>query len=136
MLGLRYRDDLRTLGLIAAYFVLSITRWNQATGFAATHPTYNRLWIACIAFFSFVGATITHNCVHVPMFKKTRNGDWLNKAWNCVLTNTYGHPVSTLIPGHNLSHHKHTQGPKDVMRTTKVVFGWSIYANVVLCLNT
>jgi len=39
-----------------------------------------------------------------------------------VLTLTYGHPVSAYVPGHNLSHHKHTQTRRDVMRTTKVRF--------------
>jgi fatty acid desaturase len=29
-----------------------------------------------------------------------------------VLTLTYGHPVSAFVPGHNLSHHKHTQTRK------------------------
>src|SRR5690606_13002891 len=34
--------------------------------------------------------------------------------------------VSAFVPGHNLSHHKHTQTRRDVMRTTKVRHGWNI----------
>jgi hypothetical protein len=39
---------------------------------------------------------------------------------------TYGHPVSAYVPGHNLSHHKHTQSRKDVMRTSKARFRWNL----------
>jgi len=45
--------------------------------------------------------------------------------WQVILTNTYGHPVTTLVPGHNLSHHKYTQAPKDVMRTTKMRYDYN-----------
>ena len=43
-----------------------------------------------------------------------------------VLTLTYGHPVSSFVPGHNLSHHVHTQTRKNVMRTTKMRFRWNL----------
>jgi fatty acid desaturase len=45
-------------------------------------------------------------------------------VFQVVLTLSYGHMVSAYVPGHNLSHHKHTQARKDVMRTTKVRFRW------------
>ncbi len=50
----------------------------------------------------------------------------MNKLWQCVLTLSYGHPVSSYVPGHNLSHHKHTQSRRDVMRTSKVRFRWHL----------
>lgn len=65
---------------------------------------------------SFQGAVSTHNAVHCPIFKNRS----MNKFWQVVLTLTYGHPVSSYVPGHNLSHHKHTQSRRDVMRTTKI----------------
>ena len=71
---------------------------------------------------SFMGAVQTHNAVHCPIFKQR----WLNKVYQVVLTCTYGHPVSSLVPGHTLSHHKHTQSRKDVMRTTKAQFRWHL----------
>ena len=37
-----------------------------------------------------------------------------------VLSLSYGSAVSAFVSGHNLSHHRHTQSPRDVMRTTKV----------------
>ena len=33
--------------------------------------------------------------------------------------------VSAYVPGHNLSHHMHTQSNRDVMRTTKAQFKWN-----------
>ena len=69
-----------------------------------------------------MGAVQTHNAVHCPIFKQR----WLNKVYQVVLTNTYGHPVSSLVPGHTLSHHKHTQTRRDVMRTSKARFRWNL----------
>ncbi|MDI1482560.1 fatty acid desaturase [Polyangium sp. y55x31] len=109
---LRYRADIRTLCFVAIYFALVAVQW-------VTAPS--ALWIAiplvaltCV--FSFLGAVATHNTVHCPVFKQR----WANRAFQVVLTLTYGHPVSAFVPGHNLSHHKHTQTRRDVMRTTKV----------------
>ena len=45
---------------------------------------------------------------------------------NVLLTISYGHPSSTYVPGHNLSHHKYTQSEKDFMRTSKVNFKWNL----------
>ena len=61
-----------------------------------------------------------HNIIHCPMFKKSLP----NKIIQSVLTITYGHPVCNYVPGHNLSHHQHTQTARDVMRTTKLRFRW------------
>ena len=64
---------------------------------------------------------------------------WANKVIQVVLTLTYGHPVSSYVPGsvvqafqklrllgHNLSHHRFTQLRKDVMRTSKVQYKWHL----------
>src|SRR5687767_8650180 len=109
---LRYRADLKTLCFVAIYFGLVAVQWIFA-------PT--ALWLAIplmvlTCWFSFFGAVATHNTVHCPVFHQR----WLNRVFQCVLTLTYGHPVSAYVPGHNLSHHKHTQTRRDVMRTTKV----------------
>jgi len=127
-LMLRYHQDLRTLFLIGGYYGLAFGRWNMSDKWVQANPVADYLWVFLIANFSFIGATITHNCIHVPIFKKLDGkSNLLNNIWQIVLTNTYGHPVSTLIPGHNLSHHKHTQGPKDVMRTTKMRYKWHVF---------
>ncbi len=115
---LRYKADIRTLLFIATYFGLVALQW-------VWRPT--ELYIAAplliaTCFFSFFGAVITHNTVHAPMFKSRP----LNRVIQVVLTLTYGHPVSSFVPGHNLSHHKHTQTRRDVMRTSKVRFRWNL----------
>ncbi|MCG3173976.1 MAG: hypothetical protein GMKNLPBB_02193 [Myxococcota bacterium] len=115
---LRYSADIRTLGFVATYFALVIGQW--------FHPPEN-LWIAVPLFLftcliSFICAVITHNTLHSPLFKSR----WMNRAWQVILTQAYGHPVSAYVPGHNLSHHKHTQTRRDVMRTTKVRYKWHL----------
>ena len=114
---LRYRADLKTLLFVAIYFGLVAVQWLYA-------PT--ALWLAIpllvvTCFFSFFGAVATHNTVHAPVFKQR----WANRIFQVALTLTYGHPVSAYVPGHNLSHHKHTQSKRDVMRTSKTRFRWN-----------
>jgi len=53
---------------------------------------------------SFDGAVITHNTMHCPIFHHSCKG--LNTLVKVLLTLTYGHPVTSYVPGHNLSHHK------------------------------
>jgi fatty acid desaturase len=50
----------------------------------------------------------------------------LNSIFQIALSLTYGHPVSMFVPGHNLSHHKYTQQPRDRMRTDKLRFRWNL----------
>lgn len=76
--------------------------------------------LLCIT--AFIGAVQTHNAVHSPIFCRRS----LNRIYQIVLTLIYGHPVSSYVPGHNLSHHKHTQTRRDVMRTTKARFRWNL----------
>lgn len=115
---LRRTEDVRTLLFVAAYFALSL-------GAYVLNP--EPLWVkillvAATCWMSFVCATITHNVVHAPVFRSRG----LNRAFQVVLTLAYGHPVSAFVPGHNLSHHLHTQTRRDVMRTTKLRFKWNL----------
>lgn len=115
---LRHPADRRTLAFVATYYVLALGAyvWSPASWWVAL-PL-----MAVVAWFSFVTAVITHNTVHCPVFKAR----WANRAFQHVLTNAYGHPVSAYVPGHNLSHHLHTQTRRDVMRTTKLRFRWNL----------
>jgi fatty acid desaturase len=120
---LRYRADLRTLLFVATYFALVAVQWVLVP---------RNLWIAIplmvfTCWFSFFGAVATHNTVHCPVFKQR----WANRVFQVVLTLTYGHPVSAYVPGHNLSHHKHTQSRRDVMRTTKVRYRWNLLNGIL-----
>lgn len=120
---LRYSADLRTLFFVALYFGTLAFLWIAtpselgAVDLRWAIPAYLVLMVT-----SFQGAVSTHNAVHCPIFKQRS----LNKVWQVVLTLTYGHPVSSYVPGHNLSHHKHTQSRRDVMRTTKARFRYNL----------
>jgi fatty acid desaturase len=109
---LRYSADIRSLGFVATYFALVAWGW-----FAAPANLAGRLGLlALVCSFSFFGAVITHNTIHAPVFTSRV----ANRIFQVVLSLTYGSPVSSFVPGHNLSHHKFTQTTRDVMRTTKV----------------
>jgi fatty acid desaturase len=115
---LRYRADIKTLLFVATYFALVAVQWICAP---------RELWLAIpllvlTCWFSFFGAVATHNTIHCPIFHER----WQNRAFQVVLTLTYGHPVSAYVPGHNLSHHKYTQSRRDVMRTTKLRYRWNL----------
>jgi len=122
---LRYRADLRTFAFVAIYFALVAVQW--AVPSVSFFSTGGILWwlalplLAATCVFSFLGAVATHNTLHSPVFKSR----WLNRAFQVVLTLTYGHPVSAFVPGHNLSHHRYTQSRRDVMRTSKTRFRWN-----------
>lgn len=109
---LRFRADFRSLAFVSTYFALLITQWVWAP--RALTLAVPLLAATCV--FSFLGAVITHNAIHSPIFESRGQ----NRAFQVVLSLTYGSPVSSYVSGHNLSHHKHTQTSRDVMRTTKV----------------
>jgi fatty acid desaturase len=114
---LRYKADRRTLGFVATYFALVIVQW-------VYRPA--DLWLAIPLFlatcsFSWFCAVITHNTIHSAVF----HNRWMNKAFQVVLSLTYGTPVSSYVSGHNLSHHRYTQEDRDLMRTTKVNYRWN-----------
>ena len=109
---LRYRADVRTLGFVATYLALVVVGWNVWDSL----PLLGKVgWVGVTSVFSFFCAVITHNTIHVPVFEER---GW-NRLFQYVISVCYGHPVSAFVPGHNLSHHLHTQSRRDVMRTTK-----------------
>lgn len=114
---LRYRADVRTLGILCAYAALVALQWALAPA--------GLLGIALIAVtcvVSWLCAVIAHNVVHCPVFTKR----WMNKAFQVWVSCSYGFPISDYIPGHNLSHHRFMQLREDVMRTSKVNFRWNL----------
>lgn len=115
---LRYRADIRTLAFVAIFYGLVV--------FAYTvHP--ESLWlriplIFVICVWSFFCAVIAHNTIHCPIFRNRT----LNRIFQIVLSPAYGHPVASYVPGHNLSHHRYLQTPKDIMRTYKLRYRWNL----------
>ena len=114
---LRYSADLRTIAFVFTYYALIAVTMTVAVPTWAFFPL-----MATICLLSFFCAVITHNAVHVPVFRSRV----MNQVFQLLLTPTYGHPVSMFVPGHNLSHHKYLQTPKDRMRTDKMRFRWNL----------
>ena len=117
-LKLRHAADRRSLAFVAAYYSLLVYQW------VAGPP---RGWLAVLlvlstCVLSFLCAVITHNTVHAPVFRERA----ANRVLQVVLSLSYGSAVSAFVPGHNLSHHRFTQTPRDVMRTSKVRHSWNL----------
>src|ERR1700722_11498890 len=115
---LRHSADRRSIAFVAMYGVLAITGWF----FTPKSTPLLAVWVAATAVTSWIVAVITHNTVHAPIFYNPR----LTRLFQVWLSLSYGFPVSEYLPGHNLSHHKFTQKGADLMRTTKVRFGWNL----------
>jgi fatty acid desaturase len=115
---LRYAADMRTLATVCAWFCVELVAWSRP---ADVSMATVGLVIAC-GLGSFLGAVAAHNAVHCPVFVSRR----LEQTWRCVLTCTYGHPVSAFVPTHNLSHHRHLESSRDVMRTPKANARWNL----------
>jgi fatty acid desaturase len=113
---LRFRADIRTLGTLTAYAGLVVWEW-----LAAPKWPLNLLCVVLTCALSWICAVIAHNTVHTPVFKSRT----LNKIFQVWVSLSYGFPISDYVPGHNLSHHRYTQGREDVMRTSKVDFRWN-----------
>jgi len=120
---LRNAQDMRALLWVAAYFVC--LRWCWSDNEIRRGTCAPR--VALMAYSSFACACITHNAMHARVFVQRAH----EQVLRLVLSVAYGHPVSTFIPGHNLSHHRHTQSRKDPMRTSKVRYRWHVL-NVLL----
>lgn len=112
LLQLRHAADWRSLGFVAAYYSLFAYQWLAVPKGGLLAVTL--VLATCVL--SFLCAVITHNTVHAPVFRERAT----NRVFQVVLSLTYGSAVSAFVPGHNLSHHRFTQTPRDVMRTTKV----------------
>jgi len=112
---LRYREDWRTLLALSLYVVWIFAGfWTYAImpGYGVVLYTV----LGCV--FGFTTAVITHNTVHTPMWESDR----MNQLTQLFISCIYGNAVSVFVRGHNYSHHRYTQTPKDLMRTTKARF--------------
>ena len=114
---LKYKADIRTLIAVALYFAATAIAWIYfPESWLLRVPV-----IFGVCTLSFVCAVIIHNTIHHPIFTSR----WMNKVFQVVLSFTYGHSVSAYVPGHNFSHHQHTQSTLDRIRTDKMRFKWN-----------
>ncbi len=118
VLALRHAADWRSLAFVAAYYGLFVYQWVAAP--KAGWLAVPLLLATCVM--SFLCAVITHNSIHAPVFRERA----ANRVLQVVLSLSYGSAVSAFVPGHNLSHHRFTQTPRDVMRTSKVRHRWNL----------
>ncbi len=124
MLNLHYDADLRTLSITTLTSLLLFCNL-----YYISHYYFKQIFITYL--FSFFSATIVHNTIHHPIF----HNKILNNLYSCHLSILYGHPITTLIPGHVLSHHQHTQTNNDIMRTTKMNYSWNLM-NFIMFIPT
>ena len=123
---LRNNADWRSLLWIVKYFTFSACAWLYDDAIMTSHWMYVVTFIV-LAYYSFAGATIVHNTMHCRCF----HDDDLETIWHHILSLTYGHPVSTFVPGHNLSHHRYTQTRMDPMRTSKLRYKWNLLNGIL-----
>jgi fatty acid desaturase len=95
---LRNSKDIPVLVFLCSFMILNIT----AFSIAEYSTVSSILYVLLLSQLSFTTATIVHNVQHCRIFNSSR----LNSSLNIILTLLFGHPVSTFISGHNLSHHK------------------------------
>jgi fatty acid desaturase len=114
---LRYRADIRALAVVASFFAAVAVQWFAPP----TSPAVAALFCVATCTLAWLAAVIAHNALHCPIFRRRSH----NRLFQIVVSLAYGFPVSEYIPGHNMSHHRHLQTRADVMRTTKVAFGWN-----------
>jgi fatty acid desaturase len=111
----RYRADVLTLITVLGYVLYLVISW-------LIYPILSWPWVLVMitvhCFWQFIIATIIHNTIHVPLFHSMT----LNRLFQLLLSAVHGHPVSGFVPGHNLSHHKYLQTPKDSARTSRARF--------------
>jgi len=114
---LRYGEDLRTFGFAFLTAASIISQW-------ALRDLSTESWavtaglLLLTTFQCFQGGVSVHNAAHCPPFKV----EWMNRYFFLMLTFWQGAPVTSYIPGHNLSHHKYLQTRKDIMRTSKMKY--------------
>lgn len=116
-LGLRHRADVRTVAWPPLFFALTAAAWRLDA------------WalLPALMYFGFASATIVHNAMHVRVFR----GFWTENAWRVVLSLSYGHPVNSFVPGHQILHHNNMQTEKDLMNTHQMKYQWPIL-NLIL----
>ena len=110
---LKYNEDFRPLSITIYTFVsllFSINYCYNLNFFLNTILFFNNI------LFTFFSATIIHNIIHHPLFQNTI----IENIFSLFLSIIFGYPIITLVPGHNLSHHKYTELEQDYMRTTNM----------------
>jgi fatty acid desaturase len=120
VLGLRHNADLRTLGFMGIYFATVTLEWMYYP--ESKLARFCLFWLT--TWFAFIGATTVHNSIHCPLWPVSPKlgHQWKNSLFQVCLSLWYGHAAAAYVPGHNLSHHRHLQTRKDIMRTSQMQY--------------
>ena len=110
--------DVKSLLWILKYFTISFACWNNHD---KTDSHIRFLYICLLCYYSFACACITHNSIH----NRTFVNNVIEKVYLLILSISYGHPSLSLIPGHNIGHHKKTETRQDAMHTSKMRYKWN-----------
>jgi fatty acid desaturase len=107
-----------------------------ALGLALPHAVPHALpWLIPLALYtSYCSGVITHNHVHVPVFRSHR----ANAVYGMWLSIFYGSPIALWIPTHLEHHHRHVDGPEDATRTRRRSVKhnvWQAIAYTVSCAS-
>jgi fatty acid desaturase len=104
----RYKSDYRTL-----FWALLLFPLLPALGLAWPRALP---WLIPLSLYtSYCSGVLTHNHVHVPVFRSPR----ANALYGVWLSIFYGCPIAFWIPTHLEHHHRHVDGPEDVTRTRR-----------------
>lgn len=119
-IGLKYSQDFKTLTYLTVGGLFFLYSWVHFDEFAWYQKT---LSVLLLCYYGAVASIITHNVMHNKLFHNRS----LNKFIQVYLSWSFGVPVSTYVPAHNLSHHHFPNRPKDASRTTLCKYdddGW------------
>lgn len=116
--------DIFSILHVCTHHVLTYLVWNRPD---TSNVFCIAMYCGILSYYAFSCACVAHNNMHCKTFAN-RN---VERVYQHMLTLSFGHPVSTLVPGHNLSHHKHTESARDPMRTSKMQYKWH-FLNLVL----
>ena len=109
-LPLRYREDRRSLFLLALLFGLFAVQW--------TGTLRHGMLYGLTGLLAFVACVIKHNHIHCRTFRDER----CNRVLEHALGLATGHPTTAIITAHNVRHHGANQAAGDWVRASLVGF--------------
>jgi len=116
--------DIFSILHVCTHFVLTYLAWSRCH---TLQSIYAGVYCGTLCYYAFSCACVAHNSMHCKTFHSRK----IEKIYQHMLTLSFGHPVLTLVPGHNLSHHRHTESSRDPMRTSKMQYKWH-FLNLLL----
>lgn len=116
MIGVKYVEDLRQVGIIVVYMFLLF-------GMMFIPQMRHPVVVALACYFSFLNAVIIHNTMHMSPFLSRKRGAF----WRWVISFGNLYPASANVPSHNMVHHTFDDaGQPDWATPDHVGFRWNL----------